>query len=109
MLSTYVGDEPQKRILAGDIHRGEVMRIRSAIMFIDMRNYTTSGDDPSYVPFCLPWQTTQDGSLSPYWTETLPCQADALAQTCEGCLDDEFCLVNEEMTSCSCATRATVK
>lgn len=40
VLSTYVGDEPQKRILAGDIHRGEVMRIRSAIMFIDMRNYT---------------------------------------------------------------------
>ncbi len=40
VLRTYVGDEPQKRILAGDIHRGEVVRIRSAIMFIDMRNFT---------------------------------------------------------------------
>ncbi|MEM1201448.1 MAG: adenylate/guanylate cyclase domain-containing protein [Pseudomonadota bacterium] len=40
VLKTYVGEEPQNRILAGDIHRGEVGRIRSAVMFIDMRNFT---------------------------------------------------------------------
>lgn len=41
VLRTYVGEEPQKRILAGDIHRGEIVRVRSAIMFIDMRNFTS--------------------------------------------------------------------
>jgi len=40
VLRMYVGDEPQKRILAGDVHRGDVMRIRSAILFADMRNFT---------------------------------------------------------------------
>jgi len=39
-LATYVGDEPAAMILDGDIHRGEVKRIRSAIMFVDMRNFT---------------------------------------------------------------------
>ena len=32
VLKTYVGREPQKYILAGEIRRGEVMRIRSAIL-----------------------------------------------------------------------------
>jgi len=41
VLKTYVGEEPQKHILAGDIHRGEVMRIRSAILFVDMRKFTS--------------------------------------------------------------------
>ena len=36
----YVGEEPRKRILAGDVHRGEVMRIRSAVLFADMRRFT---------------------------------------------------------------------
>ncbi|MGI9371792.1 MAG: adenylate/guanylate cyclase domain-containing protein [Hyphomicrobiales bacterium] len=40
VLKTYVGREPHKHILAGDIHRGEVMRIRSAILFVDMREFT---------------------------------------------------------------------
>ncbi len=39
-LATYVGEEPSAMILGGDIHRGEVKRIRSAIMFVDMRNFT---------------------------------------------------------------------
>jgi len=39
-LATYVGDEPSRMILGGDIHRGEVKRFRSAIMFVDMRNFT---------------------------------------------------------------------
>ena len=41
VLRTYVGEEPQKRILAGDIHRGDIVRVRSAVMFIDMRNFTS--------------------------------------------------------------------
>lgn len=37
----YVGDEPHKRILAGDVRRGEVSRITSAILFADMRGFTS--------------------------------------------------------------------
>ncbi|MGI9394077.1 MAG: adenylate/guanylate cyclase domain-containing protein [Boseongicola sp.] len=37
----YLGEEPHKRILAGDVHRGEVTRIKSAILFADMRGFTS--------------------------------------------------------------------
>lgn len=37
----YVGEEPHKRILSGDVHRGEVTRIKSAILFADMRAFTS--------------------------------------------------------------------
>ncbi len=40
ILQTYVGGDPHHRILAGDVHRGKVTRIRSAIYFSDMRGYT---------------------------------------------------------------------
>jgi adenylate cyclase len=40
VLRIYVGAEPQREILGGAIRRGQVMRIRSAILFADMRNYT---------------------------------------------------------------------
>ena len=40
VVGMYVGDEPHRRILAGDVRRGEVMRIRSAILFADMRRFT---------------------------------------------------------------------
>ena len=40
VLRMYVGVEPQRRILAGQVHRGEVTRIRSAILVCDMRSYT---------------------------------------------------------------------
>ena len=40
VLRIYVGDEPHKAILSGTIQRGEVSRIRSAILFADMRSYT---------------------------------------------------------------------
>ncbi|MGR3760183.1 adenylate/guanylate cyclase domain-containing protein [Roseobacteraceae bacterium NS-SX3] len=36
----YLGEEPHRRILSGDVHRGEVMHIRSAILFADMRDFT---------------------------------------------------------------------
>lgn len=48
VLRTYVGDEPHLAILAGRIGRGQVSRIRSAILFADMRGYTriTSAMEP---------------------------------------------------------------
>lgn len=47
LLRIYVGDEPHRRILNGDVHRGEVTRVRSAILFADMRNFTTLSLDLS--------------------------------------------------------------
>ncbi|HEU0165713.1 MAG TPA: adenylate/guanylate cyclase domain-containing protein, partial [Thermomicrobiales bacterium] len=40
VLRIYVGDEPHRAILSGAIQRGQVSRIRSAILFADMRSYT---------------------------------------------------------------------
>jgi adenylate cyclase len=40
LLGTYVGAEPAARIMAGKVHRGDVTRIKSAIMFVDMRDFT---------------------------------------------------------------------
>lgn len=40
ILQTYVGGDPHERILAGDVHRGKVTRIKSAILFSDLRRYT---------------------------------------------------------------------
>ena len=45
VLRIYVGDEPHKAILSGDIRRGQVKRIRSAILFADMRDYTRLSAD----------------------------------------------------------------
>ncbi|NNM74652.1 adenylate/guanylate cyclase domain-containing protein [Enterovirga aerilata] len=48
VLRIYVGNEPHKAILSGTIQRGQVSRIRSAILFADMRGYTriSSGLEP---------------------------------------------------------------
>ena len=40
VLRIYVGDGPHRAILSGTIRRGQVSRIRSAILFADMRDYT---------------------------------------------------------------------
>ncbi len=40
VLRIYVGEEPRERIIKGDVHRGEVVHIRSAILFADMRRFT---------------------------------------------------------------------
>ncbi len=40
MLNSYVGNEPRQEILSGAVRRGQVTRIRSAILFSDMRDYT---------------------------------------------------------------------
>nr|WP_240539879.1 adenylate/guanylate cyclase domain-containing protein [Salinarimonas soli] len=48
VLRIYVGDEPHREILGGSIRRGQVSRIRSAMLFADMRGYTrlSSGLQP---------------------------------------------------------------
>ncbi|MBY0298427.1 MAG: adenylate/guanylate cyclase domain-containing protein [Methylobacterium sp.] len=48
VLRIYVGDGPHHAILSGSIRRGQVERIRSAILFADMRSYThlTAGLTP---------------------------------------------------------------
>lgn len=45
VLRIYVGDEPHKEILAGSVRRGQTSRIRSAILFADMRSYTRLSSD----------------------------------------------------------------
>ena len=40
VMRMYVGKEPHLRILSGDVRRGEVLRIRAAILFADMRDFT---------------------------------------------------------------------
>ena len=40
LLKIYVGREPGSRILSGQTQRGDVQRIRSAILFCDMRGFT---------------------------------------------------------------------
>lgn len=40
VIRMYVGNEPYERILSGDVHRGQVTRIKSAILFADMRRFT---------------------------------------------------------------------
>ena len=37
----YIGQEPHKRVLSGDVHRGEVNRLSAAILFADMRGFTS--------------------------------------------------------------------
>ena len=40
LLRTYVGEEPHRAILEGNVKRGQVTTIRSAILFADMRDST---------------------------------------------------------------------
>ncbi|WP_406644860.1 adenylate/guanylate cyclase domain-containing protein [Aliisedimentitalea scapharcae] len=40
VLRIYVGEEPHRRILSGDVHRGDVMHIRAVILLADMRRFT---------------------------------------------------------------------
>lgn len=46
-LRMYVGDEPHARILSGEVRRGEVLRIHSAIVFADMRGFTALSETMS--------------------------------------------------------------
>jgi adenylate cyclase len=73
LLRTYVGAEPSSRILAGQVHRGEVTRMASAILFCDMRGYTAITADLApeqsvallnrYYDCVLPAITRQGGEI----------------------------------------------
>jgi hypothetical protein len=56
--------------------------------------------DPSYAPFWLPYQAFDGGSLTPYWTEQLPCRADPEGG-CKGCVDGEECIF-DKADNCTC-------
>ena len=45
ILSAYVGSDPARRILDGDIHRGEIQTIDAAIMVTDLRGFTTMSNE----------------------------------------------------------------
>ncbi len=66
---------------------------------IDVNNLGTG--DPSYAPLWLPYQEFQDGSLEPYWAETLPCNSTE-AGICNGCTVAETCLVDPTLNLCEC-------
>jgi adenylate cyclase len=40
LLGTYVGTEPKRLVLSGNVHRGDVSRVSAAIMFSDIRGFT---------------------------------------------------------------------
>ncbi len=45
MLSTYVGDEPGRLILDGQVRRGDIRTITAALMLIDLRDFTLISDN----------------------------------------------------------------
>jgi adenylate cyclase len=40
MLDTYIGNDPEKRILSGRVRRGDAETIEAALMFCDMQGFT---------------------------------------------------------------------
>ncbi|MBV9152500.1 MAG: adenylate/guanylate cyclase domain-containing protein [Alphaproteobacteria bacterium] len=44
MLTTYIGNEPGRLILEGQVRRGDVMTITAALMLIDLRDFTLLSD-----------------------------------------------------------------
>lgn len=44
LLTTYVGRDPASRIIAGAVQRGDVERIRAAILLTDLRGFTALAD-----------------------------------------------------------------
>ena len=44
LLATYIGADAAAHVLAGDIRRGSVQRLRAAILFADLRGFTALAD-----------------------------------------------------------------
>jgi adenylate cyclase len=40
MLDTYIGSDPERRILSGHVRRGDIETLEAALMFCDMRGFT---------------------------------------------------------------------
>lgn len=64
LLSTYVGRGPANQIISGTTHRGEVTRIRAAILFADLRGFTA-------MTSALPPEATAD-ILNRYYDLVVP-------------------------------------
>jgi adenylate cyclase len=47
MLTTYVGSEPARLILDGQVRRGDVSTIAAALMMVDLRDFTLLSDQAS--------------------------------------------------------------
>jgi hypothetical protein len=71
--------------------------------FVDTTKLDFGKGDASYAPVWLPYQDINDGAISPYWTETLPCTVDG-ANNCIGCVQGEECEVDKTKGSCQCVT-----
>src|SRR3954452_11957510 len=81
VLRIYVGDEPHRAILSGTIRRGQVSRIRSAILFADMRDYarltaTLSPEEAvqllnGYFDYLVPPIETEGGEVLKYMGDGL--------------------------------------
>lgn len=68
------------------------------------------GVDPSLPPIYLPQQNLKDGSLTPYWAETLPCDISADGKSCTGCIAGEICVVLDAAANkCDCQGRVIIK
>lgn len=73
-------------------------------MFAVDTSKLAAGADPSSAPIWLPYQEPTDLSLTPYWAEVLPCQADP-SGGCAGCVAGEQCVLD---SSNQCRCEATV-
>ena len=81
VLRIYVGDEPHRAILSGVIRRGQVSRIRSAILVVDMRDYTRISSKMSpeqtvallndYFDYIVPPIEAQGGQVLKYMGDAL--------------------------------------
>ena len=69
--------------------------------FVDTDKLVFGKGDASFAPVWLPYQDINDGAISPYWTETLPCTVDG-ANNCIGCVQGEECEVNKDKATCQC-------
>jgi hypothetical protein len=71
--------------------------------FVDTEKLVFGKGDPSWAPVWLPYQDINDGAISPYWTETLPCTVDG-ENNCVGCVQGESCEINKDKGTCQCTT-----
>jgi hypothetical protein len=68
---------------------------------IDTTKITDSaGSDPSHVPFWVPYQSTEEKNVEPFWTEVLSCSKDPKGG-CQGCVGAEQCLIDQK-NNCHC-------
>jgi hypothetical protein len=85
-----------------NIDYGFLARNKTQIWMAAIDPTRATNGDPSFPPIWLPYQASDDQSLTPYWAETLPCTAEG--GTCSGCAVGEICEVTsgESGPECRC-------